>query len=56
MMDRNIPVKVGFQQRVLPTYRVPFFDALAEVCPQGLGVFAGEPRSDEALDTGAVPL
>ena len=56
MTDRNIPVKVGFQQRVLPTYRVPFFDALAEVCPQGLSVFAGEPRTDEALDTGAVPL
>jgi glycosyltransferase involved in cell wall biosynthesis len=52
----EIPVKVGLQQRVLPSYRVPFFDALAEVCPAGLSVFAGKPRSREALDNGAVPL
>ncbi len=55
MMDQ-ILVKVALQQRVLPSYRVPFFDALAETCPVGLSVFAGDPRSDEALDTGAVPL
>jgi glycosyltransferase involved in cell wall biosynthesis len=52
----QIPVKVGLQQRVLPSYRVPFFDALAEVCLRGFGVFAGDPRKDEALDVGAVPL
>lgn len=49
----SIPVRVGIQQRVLPSYRVTFFDALAEVCTDGLGVFAGDPRKDEALDCGA---
>ena len=53
---KDIKVKVGLQQRVLPSYRVPFFDALAQACPAGLSVFAGCPRSKEALDTGAVPL
>jgi glycosyltransferase involved in cell wall biosynthesis len=52
----QIPVRVALQQRVLPSYRVPFFDALADACPEGLSVFAGDPRHDEALDTGAVPL
>jgi glycosyltransferase involved in cell wall biosynthesis len=52
----EIKVKVGLQQRVLPNYRVPFFDALSEVCPAGLCVFAGDPRPDEALDSGVVPL
>lgn len=49
-----IPVRVGVQQRVLPSYRVPFFDALARECPQGLSVFAGEARADEMVDSGAV--
>ena len=52
----TIPVRIGLQQRVLPSYRIPFFDSLAEACPQGLSVFAGDPRSNEALDTGAVPM
>jgi len=53
---KQIPVKVGLQQRVLPSYRVPFFDALSEACPAGLSIFAGSPRADEALDSGALPL
>jgi glycosyltransferase involved in cell wall biosynthesis len=48
------PIKIGVQQRVLPSYRVSFFDALAESCG-GLSVFAGDPRKNEALDTGAMP-
>jgi len=52
----GIPLKIGLQQRVLPSYRVPFFDALAENCSGGLSVFAGDPRSNEALDTGAMPV
>jgi glycosyltransferase involved in cell wall biosynthesis len=52
---KSIPVRVGVQQRVLPSYRIPFFDALAEVCPQGLGVFTGKPRKEEALGVGSVP-
>lgn len=45
----TIPVKLGLQQRVLPEYRAPFFDALAETCPQGLHVFAGHGRQSEAI-------
>ncbi|MBN1264364.1 MAG: glycosyltransferase [Anaerolineales bacterium] len=41
--------RVGLQQRVLPSYRVPFFDHLADTCPGGLSVFTGEPRSDESI-------
>jgi glycosyltransferase involved in cell wall biosynthesis len=47
----TIPFKVGVQQRVLPAYRVPFFDLLASTCEGGLSVFAGLPRPEEALGT-----
>ena len=43
--------KVGLQQRVLPAYRAPFLDSLATVCEQGVGVFAGKPRPEEAIST-----
>ena len=43
--------RVGLQQRVLPAYRVPFIDNLASTCADGLGVFAGEPRPEEAIST-----
>ncbi len=43
--------RVGLQQRVLPAYRAPFFDALAAACPGGLSVFAGRPRPDESIET-----
>ena len=39
-----IPLRLGLVQRVLPSYRVPFFDALARACAGGLGLFAGQPR------------
>jgi glycosyltransferase involved in cell wall biosynthesis len=45
----EIPVRLGLQQRVLPDYRAPFFEMLAGVCPQGLGVFAGTARPQEAI-------
>ncbi len=51
-MDRMISRfsgRLGIQQRVLPIYRLPFFDALAAACTGGLSVFAGEPRPDEAI-------
>lgn len=41
--------RVGVQQRVLPEYRAPFFDALASACPGGLSIFAGQPRPDESI-------
>jgi glycosyltransferase involved in cell wall biosynthesis len=47
--------RVALQQRVLASYRVPFLDALASACPGGLSVFAGQPRPDESIDTGARP-
>jgi glycosyltransferase involved in cell wall biosynthesis len=43
--------RLGLQQRVLAGYRLPFFDALAAACPRGLGIFAGTPRPDEAVDS-----
>ncbi len=43
------PGRVGLQQRVLPSYRISFFDRLAKACEGGLSVFAGESRSEEAI-------
>jgi glycosyltransferase involved in cell wall biosynthesis len=40
------------QQRVLPDYRVPFFDLLAASCEGGLSIFAGQPRADEGILSG----
>lgn len=42
------PGRLGIVQRVLPAYRVQFFDMLAEQT-QGLSVFAGYPRPKEAI-------
>ncbi len=47
----GIPVRLGIQQRVLPTYRQPFFDALAEQCDKGLSVLAGQPLAEEMIET-----
>lgn len=41
--------RLGLQQRVLPTYRVAFFDHLAQVCRDQLSVYAGSPRADEGI-------
>lgn len=41
--------RLALQQRVLPAYRVPFFDLLAQACSRGLSLFAGLPRSSEAI-------
>jgi glycosyltransferase involved in cell wall biosynthesis len=46
----EIRARLGLQQRVLPIYRTPFFDALDEACEKGLGIFAGKPRADEAIE------
>lgn len=39
---------LGILQRVLPSYRAPFFDLLAQHS-DGLSVFAGQPRPSEAI-------
>lgn len=41
--------RLAVQQRVLPTYRAPFFDTLAAACRDGLSVFAGLPKPDEQI-------
>jgi glycosyltransferase involved in cell wall biosynthesis len=43
--------RVALQQRVLPEYRRPFFDALARACTGGLSVFAGQPVPQENVRT-----
>jgi glycosyltransferase involved in cell wall biosynthesis len=43
--------RLAIQQRVLPIYRVPFFSSLAINCPAGMELFAGKPRTSEAIET-----
>ncbi|GAB4580852.1 MAG: hypothetical protein Fur0022_35950 [Anaerolineales bacterium] len=43
--------RVALLQRVLPAYRAPFFDLLSQAIPDGLYLFAGEPRPIEAIAT-----
>ncbi len=43
--------KLALQQRVLPNYRVPFFDLLASACEGGLSLFSGLPRPVEGITT-----
>jgi glycosyltransferase involved in cell wall biosynthesis len=43
------PGRAGVQQRLLPGYRVTFFDMLSAACSRGLSVFAGEPGPGEAI-------
>ncbi len=48
-MKPRLPIRLGLQQRVLPAYRVPFFDMLAQACEGGMSVYAGDPRDEEAM-------
>ncbi|MDR3576518.1 MAG: glycosyltransferase family 4 protein [Anaerolineaceae bacterium] len=50
-----IPARLGLQQRVLPGYRLPLFEALAESCPKGFALFAGLPRLEESIAGDALP-
>jgi glycosyltransferase involved in cell wall biosynthesis len=43
------PGRLAVQQRVLPGYRVPFFDLLAESCVGGMSLFAGLARPEESI-------
>jgi glycosyltransferase involved in cell wall biosynthesis len=45
----RIESRVGIQQRILPAYRIPFFDLLASDCSEGLSVFAGDPLPDDSV-------
>ncbi|MFN8380334.1 MAG: glycosyltransferase family 4 protein [Anaerolineales bacterium] len=48
----NFLGRLGLQQRVLPSYRVPFFDLLASQCEGGMNLFAGMPRPLEMIASG----
>jgi len=54
MID-HAQIRIGVMQRVLPSYRVPLFDALANEFSGNVSVFAGEPRKSEALAGGILP-
>jgi glycosyltransferase involved in cell wall biosynthesis len=48
--------RLGLQQRVLPSYRVPFFDMLASACAGGMSLFAGQPRVEESIASGELQI
>lgn len=54
-MEKKINVCLALQQRVLPSYRVPFFDALAAECRPGMHLLAGQPRSQEGIESHIIP-
>jgi glycosyltransferase involved in cell wall biosynthesis len=47
----NYSGRLAVQQRVLPAYRRPFFEMLANSCADGMTFFAGQPRRVEAIPT-----
>lgn len=47
--SKMFPGRLGLLQRVLPAYRAPLFDTLAQACQGGLGVFAGQPKPKEGI-------
>jgi glycosyltransferase involved in cell wall biosynthesis len=51
-VSTKFPGRLGLQQRVLPSYRVPFFDMLASACEGGLSLFAGQARAQESIASG----
>ncbi len=48
--------RLAVQQRVLPSYRIPFFDLLAESCAGGMTLFAGTPRPEESIAGGKTQI
>ncbi len=48
--DDSLPDRIGFQQRVIPIYRAPFFEHLAGQLPRTrVQAFSGRPRRSEAV-------
>jgi len=47
----SFPGRLALIQRVLPSYRAPFFDALASACTGGMTLFAGQPLPSESIAT-----
>ncbi|HNB41105.1 MAG TPA: glycosyltransferase family 4 protein [Anaerolineales bacterium] len=52
----NFEGKLGLQQRVLPSYRVPFFDLLAGHCEGDMSLFAGQARREEMIASGTTRI
>jgi glycosyltransferase involved in cell wall biosynthesis len=52
----TFPGRLGLQQRVLPSYRVPFFDMLASACEGGMSLLAGMPRAVEGIVRGELQV
>ena len=52
----KFPGRLGLQQRVLPSYRVPFFDMLASACAGGMSLFAGQARAEESIASGELQV
>jgi len=48
--------RLALQQRVLPSYRVSFFEMLAAACEGGLSLFAGLPRAGEGIINGRLQI
>jgi len=48
-MSRGYEGRLAVQQRVLPGYRIPFFDLLARACTGGMSLYAGSPRENEDI-------
>ncbi len=48
---KKFPHRLALQQRALPSYRVPFFDLLAQSC-ESMSLFAGLPRPAEMIASG----
>jgi glycosyltransferase involved in cell wall biosynthesis len=53
---RSFPGRLAVQQRVLPSYRVPFFDGLAAACRGGLSLFTGQARANESIASGSLQI
>ncbi|NOT04246.1 MAG: glycosyltransferase family 4 protein [Anaerolineales bacterium] len=47
--------RLALQQRVLPSYRIPFFDLLAQSC-ESMSLFAGMPRPVEMIASGKLQI
>lgn len=52
----KITMPLAIQQRVLPSYRIPFFDALVAECLHGLHLIAGQPRPEESINSQVMPI
>ena len=55
-MNNRFAGRLALQQRVLPSYRVPFFDMLAQACDGGMSLLAGLPRANEGIINGKLQI